>query len=301
MDVIFATDNNFCQYAGIAIMSLLDNNREESVTVHLFCVNVEGDNIAQIEKICSSYNSNLKVYNITDDLFKEFPDPGVYSIATYLRLLAPTLLRDVSKVIYIDCDVIINGSLKELYDIDLSGYSAAGVNDASTSHDIIKDYIGYDDISEGYANAGVLLINLNYWREKGIQSELFNYLNTHDVKLNDQDAINAVLHGTIKFIHPKWNTHVGYFAFPPLVIESQKRYIKELWSGAKIIHFTGPAKAWCVECVNPYKKIYLKYKRQSVWRDMPQKRLESSRFSSVKIVFLRKAKNIVANIISFLY
>lgn len=301
MDIIFATNNNFAQHAAVAIASLLDNNKSENIRIHLFEIQCEIDNINKIKDVVSKWGAPITIYHITPDIFKDFPPTGSYSIACYLRLLSPSLLPNLDKVLYLDCDLVVNGSLYELWNTDITGYSMAALYDATLSYDIVKDYIGYDYHKEGYINSGVLLINLKYWRENNIQEKLVNFLNTHTVKLPDQDALNIILHGTIKFIHPKWNCHVGYFAFPPLVIKGQKKFIKELWDKAVIIHFTGPAKPWYKECVNPYKRVYLKYLRQTPYKSYMLKSMESNKFNSIKVVFLRNIKNIIAKFMSTFY
>lgn len=301
MDIIFATNNNFCQHAAVAIQSLLNNNKNNGITLHLFCIDVKEDNLNRIKSLISLTQISLKVYPIDGKLFQGFPNPGNYSYATYLRLVTASILSDIDKVLYLDCDLVVNGDISELWNIDISNCAAAGVYDTILSHCIIRDYIDYDYIKEGYFNAGVLLLNLKYFRENQIEKKFFDFLTNHDAKLNDQDAINAVLHGKIKAIHPKWNCHVGYFAFPPLVINEQRKYIKQLWKNAVIIHFTGPAKPWYVECVNPYRKVYLNYLKLTPWKDFKLGRLEKSPVASYKKIILRQLKNIVAQLSSYWY
>lgn len=301
MDIIFATNNNFCQHAAVAIASLLAHNAEENITIHLFEIQCEKINLLCIEKVVQDFAGEIIIYHITPDIFQGFPNPGNYSYATYLRLLTASILPDIDKVLYLDCDLVVNGDISGLWNIDISDYAAAGVYDTVLSYNIIRDYIGYDFIKEGYFNAGVLLLNLKFFRENRIEEKFFDYLTNHDAKLNDQDAINAVLHGKIKAIHPKWNCHVGYFAFPPLVINEQKKYIKKLWRNAVIIHFTGPAKPWCLECVNPYRKVYLNYLKLTPWKNYKLCRIEKNYFKSYKKIFLRHLKNVVAQVVSNCY
>lgn len=301
MDIIFATNNNFCQHAAVAIASLLAHNAEENITIHLFEIQCEKINLLRIEKVVQDFAGEIIVYHITPDIFQGFPPTGNYSIACYLRLLSSSLLPNLNKVLYLDCDLVINGSIRDLWDLDIEGYSMAALYDTTLSYNIVKDYIGYDYDREGYVNSGVLLMNLKYWREKGVQKKLVDFLNTHTVKLPDQDALNIILHGTIKILDPKWNCHVGYFAFPPLVINEQKKYIKKLWRNAVIIHFTGPAKPWCLECVNPYRKIYLDYLKLTPWKNYKLCRIEKNYFKSYKKIFLRHLKNVVAYVVSNCY
>lgn len=301
-NIIFATNDDFCSHAAEAIISLLETNPNAQITIHLFTIDCKESNINRIVKIVKDYHQETKTYKIAKSLFTDFPETGAYSLACYLRLLTPALLPDIDKALYLDCDLIVNGDIQELYDINLEGYAVAAVHDATLSYGIVKDYLGYDYWRDGYFNSGVLLMNLKFWREKGLQSKLVSYLNSHHVALPDQDALNIVLHGSVKWLHPKWNCHVGYFAFPPLVIDSQKEYIKELWTKAKIIHFTGPVKPWYKECVNPYKKKYLKYRKIANWYSKEKlDRKEHNLYKSIQVVFLRYCKNIVARIISYTY
>ena len=302
MDIIFATNNNFCSHAAEAIVSLLETNKDKAITIHLFTIGCDVENIERIREIVERYSQVIVMYPITNEIFADFPETGAYSLACYLRLLAPSLLPHIGKALYLDCDLIVNGDISELWNLDITDYAVAAVHDAILSYHIVKGYLGYDYWQDGYFNSGVLLMNLKYWREHGLQQKLVDYLNTHKVSLPDQDALNVILHGCVKWIHPKWNCHVGYFAFPPLVPLSEKKYIKELWSGAKIVHFTGPTEPWYKECVNPYKKVYLKYRNVANWNaSVPLLRLESSKSNSLLLIVFRHLKNVVARIVSYVY
>jgi lipopolysaccharide biosynthesis glycosyltransferase len=210
------------------------------------------------------------------------------------------LLPNLEKALYLDVDIVVSGNIRELWKKDISDYSLAAVQDSILSYNIVKDYIGYDYYQEGYINSGVLLINLAYWREHNIQQKLTDYLNTHSVKLPDQDAINAILHGTIKFIHPRWNAQASYFTLPPRVVLSQKKYIKKLWKEAIIIHFTGPFKAWYRECANPYKHLYEKYLDFTPWKRTPSLYLKSW-FEGNIFIFLCYIRNMMAYLCSWFY
>lgn len=302
MDVIFATNHDFCPYAAVAIASLLENNGGEPINVHLFTINVEQPHVEQLHQLVYSYrNAKLQVYPVDDSLLEGFPNPGVYSWAAYLRLFAASLLPTLDKALYLDVDMVINGSLKKLWDTDISNYSCAAVYDSILSYNMTKDFLGYDYYQEGYANSGMLLLNLAYWREHQVEQHISEYLRNNPVRLCDQDVLNIILHSTIKFIHPKWNCHTGYFAFPPLVRDDQKKYIKSLWRGAKIAHFTGPAKPWYKECVNPYKKSFKRFMQLTSWKDSQELVLQPNFWKRWTIITLRYGKNLVALFFSIFY
>ena len=302
MDVVFAVNQAFFRPLIVAIVSLLENNKTNNIVIHILYMDLGENEKQTLRGVVEKYLTEVRFYQISPAQLRNFPNPGMYSLASYFRLLIPAILDErINRVLYLDCDLIINGDLKDLWNTDIQDYSVAAVSDTTLSHSIIKDYIDYDFRREGYFNSGVLVINLKYWREHSVQESLSSYLVNHQTKLNDQDALNSVLHGTAKFIHPKWNCHTGYFAYPPLVITEQKKYIKYLWAGARIIHFTGPVKPWYKECVNPYKSFYKKYEALTPWGITPDRFLEKNVWASHRIIFLRKCKNVVARLASYIY
>ena len=300
MDIIFATNNKFCPFSAVAIVSLLENNKEEDITIHLFTIECEQFNVDNVTHIVERYKKKCIIHDIKDDIFQKLPYTGIYSTACYLRLFTPSLLPNADKALYLDCDLIINGNLKELFDTNIDGFAVAAVRDATLSYNIVKDYLGFDYWKDGYFNSGVLLMNLKFWRERNLQNLLFSYLSSHRVSLPDQDALNIILHGYVLWLHPKWNCHTGYFSFPPLVVEKERPYIKQLWTDAKIIHFTGPNKPWLAECVNPYKRMFYKYREMTGLR-YEEAHARQTGFRNCLLIILRHCKNLVARLVSYIY
>src|SRR5437762_10138900 len=106
-------------------------------------------------------------------------DPSIFRGATlgpgqshmaYCRILLPHLL-DVSRLIYLDCDVLVFRDLSELFDMELArGKVIAAVRDSETSSlaedsRIIADAMKISADST-YFNSGVLLLNLHELRKE---------------------------------------------------------------------------------------------------------------------------------------
>lgn len=298
-DVVYATDDNFVQHAAISILSLLDSNKDIFIHIHFFCMGVKENNIANVKDLLEEQNCTLSVYTIDNDTFADLPDPGIYSYASFLRLITSRILPNTSKVLYLDCDLVVNGSIKELFEIPMDNYAIAGCHDCTLSFNIIKGYIGYDYNKYGYLNSGVLLMNLDYWRTHNAEKKLLDFIKTHDLALKDQDAINYIFHKEKLILDPKWNCHVGFFSYPPLVVEQDRKRVRDMWNDAVIIHFTGPCKPWVMECVHPYKHIYLSCKKRTIWKYLPQKQLSSSKMKCYFMICMRTIKNIVARMAAY--
>ena len=92
--------------------------------------------------------------------------------AAYLRIFIPFLLPpSVSRVLYLDCDLLVKGNLAELWNVGLGGCSIAASRDFAVSHmahpwSVIPDYQELGIRPEAaYFNSGVLLVDVAQWRQ----------------------------------------------------------------------------------------------------------------------------------------
>ena len=118
-----------------------------------------------------------------------------------------------------------------------------------------------------YFNAGVLLINLDYWRKHDIEPQIVSYLQQFPERLlyNDQDVLNAVLYQQRKFLPYRWNMQDGFFRKKRKIWKTSLPALNAEMPKAVIIHFTGGKKPWHDECVHPCKKLYLMYQDMTQW------------------------------------
>ena len=194
-------------------------------------------------------------------------------MATYFRLLSPRFLpEDVRKVIYLDCDIIINGSIQGLWETDIEDYAIGAVIDESFYKDEIYRRLGYSK-EASYVNAGVELFNLDYWRKHNCVERCLDCVQNHQdiLTLYDQDAINMVLHDEIKHIHPTWNFQHGFLlSWQYGYYQGElKNQIDECTDNPVIIHFDGRSKPWHKDSQHPYTSYFFYYKNLSLWKETP--------------------------------
>lgn len=129
MNIVLATDNNYVQHCAITISSILRNNSD--VTIYVLTEDLFENNKKILCDEVDAYNGKIEFVMVNKDIIDSLPMPShVYlahiSRATYYRLLLPSIIPiDVDKVIYLDCDLIVNHSLDELWNIDLDRYAIA--------------------------------------------------------------------------------------------------------------------------------------------------------------------------------
>ena len=176
----------------------------------------------------------------------------VYTVGALYRLLLPELLS-VDKAIYLDCDIIINLDIADLWNISTENYCMAGVHDISAAgfEEKVRDWLNGCS-SAVYVNSGVLLINLAILRERGdlfSEAMLWADRHIHLMKYVDQDIINAIFFKHIKLIDGRFNN------IKPRTRQAMKD---------SIIHLAGGPRAWEITGL-PYQELYWSTYLLSAW------------------------------------
>lgn len=207
--VLYAADNNYAPFCGVSIFSLLMNNKDiENITVYVVLDAVSEDNTNRLKKLVSDFNRELIIREASEfnSLMKQLGVPkyrGTY--ATHFRKFFHLIVKDdVERLLYIDSDSIVSGSLKSLLNFDLGDAVAGVVLDALLPK--YKLLLGFDQ-EEPYFNAGVTLIDVNNWKKMNITNALMNHIKNERNKYcnPDQDLFNIVLKGKTKIIPLEYN------------------------------------------------------------------------------------------------
>lgn len=280
MNVVFSSDDNYAQHLGVAIYSLL-NNTDDSVSVHVFIIE---NSISQLNKqrlhsvVVGFRNAQLAWID-----FAEWKDSlhlnmeWNISLSSYARLFLCSMLPDnVDKVLYLDCDVLITGSLDNLWDTDITDYPLAAVQDNVSR--ATKDSIGLSN-SEPYFNAGVLLVNVALWRKQKVEQQFLSFINKYGGKVghHDQGVLNGVFAGRWKHLDMKYNVMTLFFLLQyqkalafyeeGSVFYSEKD-VKEAITHPAIVHFTPSltSRPWNCNCVHPMRNEYWKCLAMTPWQ-----------------------------------
>ena len=196
---------------------------------------------------------------------------GHISSATYFRLCVDLLPHNIETALYLDSDVIINDSVLDLLQTDISNYVLAAVPDVwADRNEIVAAKICLKEKAR-YFNAGVLLLNLKRWKSEKISIRALKFCisNPESVTYWDQCGLNHVIQGNFYVLDKKWNFQVGHmrstgnYKFHP---SAEKEA-----SSAAIIHFTTHLKPWSFMCMHPMKDLYFKYLKYTAWHDFSVK------------------------------
>ena len=172
---------------------------------------------------------------------------------TYYRLLLPRLLpTGMRRVIYMDCDVYVGRDLSGLWDADLGGKPLGAARDFAFRE---WSRLGIDE-AKGYFNAGVLLLDLDAIRRRGLFDAAldFSIENPGALTWSDQCALNRIFTGDWMVLPQHWN-----FQHADFLADIRRRGLRQATRAASacVFHFNNYDRPWLVESPHPLKRQYL--------------------------------------------
>ncbi len=274
--IAVCADHNFIMPVGVLMHSICVNNPSRSIRFFLITdESYTADDERRLQTVLTNHLHTLNVSKVDANHIREtmnFKD-GFYKVQTFYRLFLTDLLpSDIDKVIYLDGDIIVRGDLKEFWDTDISDVAIAGCADAQEGKMGNFNRLGYPS-ALGYFNAGVLLINLKYWRENNVIDEFKRMVVEHPEKivLNDQDILNYTFVNNKKRLSFKYNLQADVlYSLKHLNLDYWK-YHEDLDAAKEkpvILHYSG-SRPWEEGCNHPYKDEFFRYRNNTIWKDDP--------------------------------
>ena len=263
INVVFASDKGYCAHLSVAMCSLFENNKGARFDVYIISGDMDKTSWHKLERLTGRYGHRLIGVKIADHECEGLVTTYHFTKANYYRMFIADKLANVSKILYLDADIVVNGSIEDLYSTNIDDYYLAAV--INPGFDRHKDL----EMSEEsrYFNSGVMLLNLAKWRLDHIRERAVALIRRKPwaMQFVDQCAINSVVNGRWKDLHPKFNlqgcfleTRAGtYSALFPI------NDLEMALSHPIIIHYSGSVKPWHFRCNHIYRSLYWKYLRKT--------------------------------------
>lgn len=254
-------DGSYSRHAAVTIASILSNTGSPVRFNVLHDSTLTPENREKLHELCSRYDQTINFIDIGGLIDKNSPDIKKICdsgfLGTLFRLLIPSVIQ-AGKVIYLDCDVIVNMDIAELWNIDVNNYPLAAVLDVWSLNYLRKIPVPWrlrkvwqllNIPLDRYFNAGVLLLNLNMMRIGGSLVEKMKIFFKHYNKcitLADQDFLNHAYSRDFLVLDEKFNK-----------IEYSKGNNKNVKNC--IWHLAGGAKPWVSYTRPDIDELYWQY------------------------------------------
>ena len=185
---VYAGTQNIYPRMYTALKSLLLNNNMDRVYL-----------LIETDEFPYPVPENVIVVNVSDQPW--FPANGAntksrYTYMALLKCVLGEMFQEEKKILWLDCDTIVDDDITDIFEINLNSYYYAGVMEPGKSKDVFR-----------YINVGVLLCNLDQLRRMGKEPELVAFLNNLQMNLPDQEVINLLCQGRIRIIDSIYNAN----------------------------------------------------------------------------------------------
>lgn len=258
--IFFSTDDNYAPFLGVAIQSIVENaSRDYDYRIYVMTTELSSLNRFRIRRSAHGL-ATVTFVNVERELARvkeKLHTRDYYTNTTYYRFFIADMFRQYTKALYLDCDIIVNGDISELYNTELGNCLVGAIpEEVMLNVGVFGRYV--DKVLEiphrEYFNAGVLVMNLNEFRRQNIESRFVKLLSerVYDVT-QDQDYLNVLCYGKSVLLGLEWNKTPfadGMF-----------------WNGdvPKLIHYKINWKPWHYDGV-VYGDLFWKYADRNVYR-----------------------------------
>ncbi|MGI9644573.1 MAG: glycosyltransferase family 8 protein [Ilumatobacteraceae bacterium] len=195
------------------------------------------------------------------------------SNATYFRLKAVAAVPEgVSRVVYLDTDIVVRHDLGPLFELDLAPHAIAAVQSvhypfiATRGANNHWQELGLDPRAP-FFNAGVLVIDVDTWRHDDIEHRALAHLRSpHCGKGADQEALNVAVSGAWHQLDPIWNQQT------PLLDDTHGVHlihaddqIEQARSDPAVVHFQTRPKPWQHGSSHPFDDLWWSIARDTAF------------------------------------
>ena len=274
LQIACSADSRLAADCAVMLTSLVATNQALSPTVHfLHDERISPADLAQLGTIVSASGATWHAHRVEDAMTGVFPPSDRYGYSAWYRILLPEVLPDVDRVLYLDSDLLIRGSLAPVWEADLgAGNCLAAVTQPTLPSVLprLQETLGLPDAGS-YFNSGVMLLDLERVRAGGYMDQVLAFIRDGrgPMPWADQDPLNAVLHARRLPLAPRWNAMTPIFDLPPTKLPYTEAETREARADPAVIHFIGPYKPWHFLGRHPYRHEYFTLLESTPWRGRP--------------------------------
>ncbi|ECJ4938789.1 lipopolysaccharide 1,3-galactosyltransferase, partial [Salmonella enterica] len=180
LDIAYGVDQNFLLGCGISITSILKFNDNNKLRFHIFIDYFSDADQKMFDILAKKHKTRITIYLISCKNLRTLPSNKNWTYTIYFRfIIADSFIGKTSQLLYLDADIICQGSIGELINFSFSGNQVAAVVTEGKSDWWLKRSKSLDTtgITTGYFNSGFLLINTHQWAAGCVSTHAIEMLN----------------------------------------------------------------------------------------------------------------------------
>lgn len=204
-----------------------------------------------INKQLAAFGSEIINCRVNSQQIQQYKTDISYTV--FLRYFISDFVAE-DRVIYMDCDMVVTGSLDDLFDLDLQGHPLAAV----------RDHGGREYYHQDIFNAGFLVIDNAYWKKEKMSRRLIDMTNEwHDkVVQADQSILNMMFENNWLELPFGDNYIVIHDHLTDYRLPNGQPY-------PRVIHYLSHRKPWFPLAMQSFREVWWFY-AQKDWSELGQ-------------------------------
>ncbi|EMB4324134.1 lipopolysaccharide 3-alpha-galactosyltransferase [Pluralibacter gergoviae] len=301
LHVAWGIDQNFLFGCGVSITSILQHNPAMAFVFHVFIDAISDADARRFAELADRYQTTVEIHIVNCERLKAFPTTKNWSVAMYFRfVIGDYFIGRQEKILYLDADIVCKGDIRGLAEADLMDCVAGAVAERDAAWWAIRaDSLDCPALAQGYFNSGVLLIDIRRWQSEHVSGKAMEMLSdsaiTRRLSYMDQDILNMILLGKVRFLDGKYNTQFS------LNYELKPRFVSPITAETVLIHYVGPTKPWHAWACYPSAQPFMAAKAASPWQAVPLMKPGNSNYARYCAKHNFKQRRPLAGVLNYLY
>ncbi len=262
--VVMACNNGYMKYTSVLLQSILENaNSKNNYDISILHNDISVETQNRTLKHFNKDNFSVRFVDVSAKIsqYGELKTNAHISVETYYRFLIPELFVH-DKVVYIDCDTVVEEDIAKLFEIDIEDNYVGAVRDfdfiasnytPERQEVYKKEILNYLNLKsfEDYFQAGVLVLNLQAIRKDFTTEKFINLVQKRNWIYMDQDILNLCFKNKVFYLPESWNviTLMEKNSVRGQIIQERLPYqISDSYNKSRktpnIVHYAGSYKPW---------------------------------------------------------
>jgi len=245
INILVTLDENYLPRLNVMLSTLIGFNPDCMFDIYLLHTSIGRDALKLTEAILGNAGRLISV-QAHDLKLDRAPTTSRYPKEIYYRIFAARYLPDtLDRVLYLDPDLVVNGSILPLYQMDMGDYYFAAASHTGPFLQKVNTLRLDMEEHSPYINSGVMLMNLTLLRREQNFEDVFRFIEKRKnlLVLPDQDIISG-LYGSRIYALDAFRYNITERLFQ-MHAPFEKRFdLDWVRKNSIIIHYCGKNKPW---------------------------------------------------------
>ncbi len=245
VNILVTLDENYLPHLNVMLSTLIRFNPDCVFDIYLLHTSIGQDALKPTEAVLGNAGRLISI-QAQDLELGNAPTTSRYPKEIYYRIFAARFLPDtLDRVLYLDPDLVVNGSILPLYQMDMGDYYFAAASHTGPLLQKVNTLRLDMEEDSPYINSGVMLMNLAILRREQNFDDVFSFIRKRKnlLVLPDQDIISGLYGSKIYALDAfRYNmTERLYQMHAPFEKGLDLDWVRK---NSVIIHYCGRNKPW---------------------------------------------------------